>query len=95
MYSKSDADVESTFKCASNIISVGDINAIELMKKLLLAKSNSEARKLISNNGAYPLSINGETVKDFNSTLSKYKPLGKCYYIIKFGKKKAFAVRHN
>ncbi len=68
-----------------------DCPLIDLLVEASICSSKREAREFITNG---TISVNGEKVLDLDFTVSKENAFGKCYTVIRRGKKKYYLIEH-
>ena len=64
---------------------------IDLLVEAGICSSKREAREFITNG---TISVNGEKVLDLDFIVSKENAFGKCYTVIRRGKKKYYLIEH-
>ncbi|HKM29400.1 MAG TPA: tyrosine--tRNA ligase [Bacilli bacterium] len=85
------AEIEQGFKGIPASTLEDGINIIDALVEIKAASSKREARTFLEN-GA--ISINGETVKDFNFLITSAAAIEKKFTIVKRGKKNYYLIKH-
>jgi len=84
-------EIEVGFKDVPSYEVSGDINIVDLLVNCKAASSKREAREFLKNNA---VSLNGETVTDFNYVVTKGTAIEGKFTIIRRGKKNYYLIKH-
>lgn len=84
-------EIEQGFKGVPSLEVTEDMNIVDALVEVKAASSKRQAREFLSNNA---ISINGESITDFDFILTKSNALANQYQIIRRGKKNYYLIRY-